>query len=219
LTIRFYFNPSSTFLASGSTYTCSSQQLYVHGRKLKAIARKELIDTFWNSRVPISLSHTSCDRMSITQTLAASTQYEFTLQGIRGIASFMTITVKLASTANTTAPITYLPSSGLDILDGNGNSLLGAVNRNRNIQKIHYASVINNDCLVQTGLNFISWSSDPRGAFSSGQANGYCVFTGDQVLRLTTGSTTTSASHILDIRAYMLESVVFQNGELKAIRD
>ena len=104
-------------------------------------------------------------------------------------------------------------------MDSNGNSLLGAVNRNRNIQKIHYASVLNNDALVQTGLNLISWSADPRGAFAVGQANGYCLFTGSEVLRLTTGSTTTSASHIIDIRAYMMESVVFHNGELKAIRD
>lgn len=220
LTIRFYFNPSTLYVTSGSEMTCSSMSLVAHGRRLSTQAKNEIINIFHNGRIPISLSHLSVDRMTLTQSLTASTTINIPLNGLKGICSFLVFTIRLASTYLTSAPITYLACDSFDILDSSSSSLIGHLARNRNIQKIHWAHCFGNDVMNQTGVNFVSFAIDPRDAFGKGSNSGFVVFTGNESLRINLSSAITTASHIIDIRAYMHESIQFtpQNG-IKAIRD
>lgn len=125
----------------------------------------------------------------------------------------------MASTALSTAPTTYLQSSSFDLLDPSGTSLIGSLARNTNLQRIHWAHCFGNDAQNQTGINFVSFAVDPRAAFSNGANSGYCIFTSNERLIINLGANITTASHIIDIRAYMHESVVFDSTGIRAVRD
>lgn len=220
LTVRFYFNPSTLYLGTGSDMTCTSLNLVCHGRRLSGQSKNELIGIYHNGRIPISLAHLSVDRMSVTQALTASTTINIPLNGLRGVASFLIFTIRLASTYLTTAPCTYLAADSFDILDSSSSSLIGHLARNRSIAKIHWAHCYGNEVANQTGVNYVSFAVNPREAFSNGSNSGYVIYTGNEVLRISLGTNITTASHVIDIRAYMHENVEFTtNGGIRAIRD
>lgn len=219
LTCRFYFNNSALYLASGADCTVTSMSLIAHGRRLKQNARNELINTYHNGRIPVHLSHLSVDRQTITQNLTASSVINIPLTGLNGHCAYLTFSIRLVSTANSTAPVTYLASSSFDILDGNNASLIGFLARNRNLQKLHYGQSYANNVMTQTGINYCSWAADPRAAFGQGQVSGFAIFTGQETLRITLPSTITTASHIIDVRAWMYENIAFTPSGIRAVRD
>lgn len=220
LTVRFMFNPSTLYLGTGADMTCTGLTLVCHGRRISSNSRRELQDIYNNGRIPVSLSHLSCDRMVLTQNLAPSTTIQIPLNGLRGVCSFLIFTIKLSATYLTTAPLTYIAADSFDIADSSSSSLIGGLARNRNIQRIHWASCFQNEGVNQTGINFVSFAVDPRAAFSQGSNSGYCIFTGNEVLKINLSAATTAASHQIEIRAWMQESVLFDvNGDIKALRD
>jgi hypothetical protein len=218
LLLRFYFNPQS-MIFSGGVPTTTNLSLIITGRQLKSQQKRELNELWNNGRIPMSLSHTSVDRMSQTLLLAPSSTYKIILTGLAGVCSFMMNSIRLASTYNTQAAQgLYENVESFDVLDSSGSSLIGYFPRNHTTQQIQWAQLMANNAYNDLGFNFISFGSDPQATFANGDNGGYAVITGQEQYQFTTLSTLVAGSYVVDIRGYMMENVIYDKGVLRATR-
>lgn len=229
IVLRVYFNQQSNIVLTGSVMTCQSLSLILRGKALKNMARKELEDTYSPmNKIPLSLAHLSVDRMTVTQNLVAGQNTKIILTGLTGVCAFLVFTLR--STADITSPSAqnlYFQVKNYDIYDSQGSSLIGYYQRDIQTSQIDFANNWGNRAFTatwgtvpanNTGINIMSWASNPRASFATGVNSGYAIFTGQETLSFTCDSGLVGGQYQIDIRGYMHEFVTYKDNLLKTTR-
>ena len=221
LLLRVKFRSTAMTHITGTAMTLSSIELVVRGKNLKSYAMEKLKDRYSpHSRIPMSLSFLLIDRMPVNQNLVASQTFQITLNGLRGICSYLMFTIRLTSNlASPTAQLNYIRMLNWDILDSSNSSLIGSHRRQLNTQQLDWSNNYGNEAWNQKQFHIMSWSANPRGAFSDGVDLGHALLTGNEKLSVTCPSTLASGAYTIDIYAYCHANLVSEKGVLKIERD
>jgi hypothetical protein len=218
LIVRVYFNPSSFSVITGAEMTCQSLNFLLYGRSLKSASKRAIMDVY-RSRIPLALSHLAVDRKTEAMSLTAGQNIRIVLSGLSGTCAFIIMTMRLASTSNLPASAcTYLNVDTLDCQDNGGNSLIGAYARDYRSRRLLQAINLGNDASV-VNHDAIWFSNDPVSSFSRGCNGGYAILTGSEALVFKTASTLPSANYLIDIRAYMFENTIINQGNIMTTRN
>ena len=221
LLLRLYFNSSALINLTGAPMTCQNLKLICHGKMLKSGPKGELMSVYKNMRIPLALSHLSVDRQSSTQQLGPSQNVKLILTGITGVVAYLVMTIRLATdSAVSTGLVNYIRMDSFDVLDSQGASLNGFYNRDVQTQQISWAQNFGNNAWTNSNFAISCWSADPRNAFACGQNSGYCIMSGNEYISFNTPSTLASNSYIIDIRAWVHESIIIdaKNNTMKTTR-
>lgn len=209
--IRVYTQPIAQTTVSGGALTCNEVVLQLHSRDQPQSLQNEQNRFYADKTVPTVLSFLNIQRMPVSMPLAASTKYDITLTGIKGIASCMFFTIRPAVITASNC-ITYTAIDTYDLLDASGNSLLGSTPKGLYEQIYEYATCFNNKFRKLINFNFIPFSQDPVADFTTGSNNGYQPMTGFERLTFTTPAGLSSASYSIDIVAYVQDEIKIING-------
>ena len=216
--LRFYFNASTYTVVTGAAMTLTSAALILVGKQLKESAKAAIRDVWLSPNIPLRLAHLTIDRITSTQTLTAGQIVNLPLNGLSGLCAFLIITVRIASTALTTAPIAYLPLGTIDVKANNGNSLCGSYARTARMRHIQSAILFANASNA-TGAEIIPFCADPVSAWSRGENSGYAVLTSNESLQFVCPAAITTVSHIITVMAYNYTDLVSFNGVLSDARN
>lgn len=218
LVVRVYFNPSSFYVVTGAEMTCQSLNLLLYGRNLKSSSKRALLDVY-RDRIPLALTHLSVDRKTESMALTAGQTVRIILSGLSGTCAFIIMTMRTASTANAPATAcTYISQDTIDVQDNGGNSLIGSFARDYKSRHLLQAINFGNDANTSLNHDVISFANDPVSSFSRGVQSGYAILTGSEAIIFKTASTLSSATYQIDIRAYMYENAVINNGNIMCTR-
>lgn len=215
LLVRVYSNVKALTTVSGGTLTCNELVLQLYSRDQPQSLQTQQNNFYMDPSIPTSLSFLSIQRMPYPITLAASSQYDIVLTGIRGIASCLFFTLRAAAVTASNC-ITYTAIDTYDIVDASGNSLLGSTQKNSQEQQMEYATCFNNKFRKLINFNFVPFSSDPVSDYTMGTGNGFQPFTSFERLQFKTPSGLSPGAYLLDIVAFVQDDLVIKSGYAKS---
>lgn len=92
---------------------------------------------------------------------------------------------------------------------------MGAHRRSVSVQRLDWALNWGNEVFTQKNIHCMSWSANPRLAFSDGINSGSAPLTRNERLSITFPSTLASGSYVVDIYAYVHANLKSEMGKLR----
>jgi hypothetical protein len=215
LTIRLKINVSSLTLLAGTHPTVTEVSLILKGYD-EPNTHREAWCSAYNNKMPLKLPFYNWQLVRDTQTLATSTQYTVTLNGLRG--PVIGLFFSLRSGPNTGATQgSFQPVASYDVQLASGESITGHYVILHEDSKLENAELFDNLFGNNKDWYFVSFSSHPAEDYGTGSNHGYQVFTGTEKLIFTTNGSITPGAFQIDIYALNSCHLEIMNGQIKCI--
>lgn len=220
--IRFTFQPSALNLIAGVTPTVTNMQLLLRGcyepQKVRDLKMKMY------KTMPLDFPFMGVQRSQYTQTVAPNGNYKIQLQGVAGLVNCLWIWAYLNPTTAATVGTFGDIFSTYDLVEQNGNSILGYYVRDaadtttfrsdNQLSWLEYAD--NTYALNKPQVLFISFSRDPSGDWRTGSSHGFQPFSGFENLNFTAKSTAPPGTYNIVVACRTANTLKIRRGILSS---
>jgi hypothetical protein len=219
--VRIYFRPSSAWLqgaVAAANLTFNTMRILLDAEALTNAQSSRIRNMIQGQG--FSYPILSAQYTSTTLTLATSTQYTFTLNGVNGLIShlFLVLTQASPTPAQNEVPTAI---QSFAILDDTGNNIQGGSTKLSNYSRYieateHFPS---SSLTRNLAVYLVPFATEPKKSYDTpAQITGFFVGDNDLQLQFTTDGAITPGSYRMEVFARVFNTLTSSNGNLRLIQ-